>query len=474
MVAAHTLLPPLAQGLRPDLNEHLKPPVFVPETLSGMELLEHFRQTSADMVFVVDEYGAVQGVITERDLLEAITGEFVGADPGEEAWATQRADGSWLMDGLIPIPELKDRLDLKEVPEEDRGRYNTLAGMVMLLLGRLPGTGDSVDWEGWRFEVVDLDGKRVDKLLVQRTGESEEGANMIIDNLHKQMVALDRNLHRNLKIHQPQMDWSVAAGLNAHLRGRRRVRRRLPRVPDPVRARRHRRAGQAAGGADRRARPGAAGEPVPAGSRRGARCTSRRCCAPTPLPSAATGSRTAWRDLPSTSAGPGCRRPRGWRCSTQQGEPGRAAQGDVTEQLEQIELEVQRTREVGRLLVEKDLLREMRFDAELPDGQKLKVDGFLSVDEKQLAQLGDADLLALHRNGVMGLVYAHLVSLGNLRKMVQWRIDAGTPHRPRIRLPRARRRADATARPRCGAARAPRRRRRARRRWRSGRWPSGS
>jgi len=173
-VAAHTLLPPLAQGLRPDLNEHLKPPVFVPETLSGMELLEHFRQTSADMVFVVDEYGAVQGVITERDLLEAITGEFVGVDPGEEAWATQRGDGSWLMDGLIPIPELKDRLALKEVPEEDRGRYNTLAGMVMLLLGRLPITGDSVDWEGWRFEVVDLDGKRVDKLLVQRTGENVE------------------------------------------------------------------------------------------------------------------------------------------------------------------------------------------------------------------------------------------------------------------------------------------------------------
>ena len=174
VVAAHTLLPPLAQGLKPDLNEHLKPPVFVPETLSGMELLEHFRQSSADMVFVVDEYGAVQGVITERDLLEAITGEF-GAVAGEEAWAVRRGDGSWLMDGLIPIPELKDRLDIKEVPEEDRGRYNTLAGMVMLLLGRLPGTGDSVEWEGWRFEVVDLDGKRVDKLLVHRTGEGDEG-----------------------------------------------------------------------------------------------------------------------------------------------------------------------------------------------------------------------------------------------------------------------------------------------------------
>jgi putative hemolysin len=160
VVSAYTLLPTLAQGLKPELSEHLKPPVFVPETLSGMELLEHFRQTSADMVFVVDEYGAVQGVITVRDVLEAITGEFVGIEAGEEAWATQRADGSWLIDGLIPMPELQDRLDLKEVPEEDRGRYNTLAGMVMLLLGLLPATGDSVEWSGWRFEVVDLDGKR--------------------------------------------------------------------------------------------------------------------------------------------------------------------------------------------------------------------------------------------------------------------------------------------------------------------------
>ncbi len=174
VVAAHTLLPPLARGDKPDLAEHLVPPVFVPETLTGMELLESFRQSSADLVFVVDEYGAVQGLITERDLLEAIIGEFaVSAD--EEAWAVRRADGSWLMDGLIPVPELKDRLGLKEVPEEERGRYNTLAGMVMLLLGRLPVTTDTVEWDGWRFEVVDLDGKRVDKLLVTAIADNEEG-----------------------------------------------------------------------------------------------------------------------------------------------------------------------------------------------------------------------------------------------------------------------------------------------------------
>jgi putative hemolysin len=175
VLGAHSLLRPLARGERPQLADHLQPPVFVPETLSGMELLEHFRSSNADLVFVVDEYGAVQGVITERDLLEAITGEF-GTPAAEDSWAVRREDGSWLMDGLIPMPEMKDRLEIKELPEEDRGRYNTLAGMIMLLLGRLPQTTDAVDWDGWRFEVVDLDGKRVDKVLVSRTaspGENE-------------------------------------------------------------------------------------------------------------------------------------------------------------------------------------------------------------------------------------------------------------------------------------------------------------
>jgi putative hemolysin len=173
VLGAHRLLQPLARGERPALAELLQPPVFVPETLSGMELLEHFRVSRADLVFVVDEYGAVQGVISERDLLEAITGEF-GSSTDEDSWAVEREDGGWLMDGLIPVPELKDRLDLKDLPEEDRGRYNTLAGMIMLLLGRLPETADHVEWQGWRFEVVDLDGKRVDKVLVTRTEQPGE------------------------------------------------------------------------------------------------------------------------------------------------------------------------------------------------------------------------------------------------------------------------------------------------------------
>ena len=167
VVTAQGLLKPLAEGRQPVLTEELQAPVFVPETLSGMELLDHFRSHVAQLVFVVDEYGAVQGVITLRDVLEAITGEF-GPESGDDAWAVRREDGSWLMDGLIPVPEIKDRLGLKDLPEEDRGRYNTLAGMIMLLLGRLPRTTDAVEWGDWRFEVVDLDGKRVDKVLVSR------------------------------------------------------------------------------------------------------------------------------------------------------------------------------------------------------------------------------------------------------------------------------------------------------------------
>ena len=170
VMTAQQLLHQLTQHQANSLAEGLLPAVFVPETLSGMELLEHFRGSDTQMVFVVDEYGEVQGVITLRDVLEAITGEFTPTEAGD-AWAIQREDGSWLVDGLIPIPELKDRLEIKSLPDEDRGRYNTLAGLVMLLLGRLPQTTDTVEWDGWRFEVVDMDGKRIDKILASHFQE---------------------------------------------------------------------------------------------------------------------------------------------------------------------------------------------------------------------------------------------------------------------------------------------------------------
>jgi len=149
------------------ISAHVRPAVFVPETLSGMEMLEQFRLQAGRLVFVVDEYGVVQGVLTPRDLLEAITGELqVGAQA--DAWATQREDGSWLLDGVMPLGELKARLDMDDLPGEDRGRYNTLAGLLMSISGRLPLLAERVECQNWTFEVVDLDGRRVDKVLAVR------------------------------------------------------------------------------------------------------------------------------------------------------------------------------------------------------------------------------------------------------------------------------------------------------------------
>lgn len=153
------------------IEPHVQPAAFLPETLSGMELLEQFRLRAARMVLVVDEYGVVQGLMTPRDMLEAITGELqphLQAD----AWAVQREGGSWLLDGLMPVDELRARLDIKELPDENRGRYNTLAGLLMSESGHLPVTAERIECAGWVFEVVDLDGKRIDKVLAWPLGTS--------------------------------------------------------------------------------------------------------------------------------------------------------------------------------------------------------------------------------------------------------------------------------------------------------------
>jgi putative hemolysin len=155
------------------VEPHAQPALFVPETLSGMELLEQFRMQAARIVFVVDEYGVVQGLITPHDLLEAITGELQPAVDAE-AWAQRREDGSWLLDGLMPVSELKARLDIRDLPEEDKGRYNTLAGLLMSLSGHLPRPGERIDCGDWVFEVVDLDGRRIDKVLAQAVPEAAE------------------------------------------------------------------------------------------------------------------------------------------------------------------------------------------------------------------------------------------------------------------------------------------------------------
>ncbi|MGQ3000939.1 MAG: hemolysin family protein [Hydrogenophaga sp.] len=164
-----------SEGHNEPLMQHVLPAVFVPETLSGMELLEQFRERATRMVFVVDEYGVVQGLLTPLDMLEAITGEL-SPRTAVDAWATQREDGAWLVDGAMPVTELKSRLAIDDLPDEDKGRYNTVAGLMQTVAGDLLGRREHVDCAGWRFEVLVLDGRRIDQVLITRLPEPESEA----------------------------------------------------------------------------------------------------------------------------------------------------------------------------------------------------------------------------------------------------------------------------------------------------------
>ena len=169
VVGARQLLREALQGRRPDLAREARAPVYLREDLSGLEVLQAMRNSGTQLAFVVAEYGAVLGIVTLGDVVEAMTGE-IRPRRGEAARAVQRDDGSWLLDGSIPAAELHERLGLRHLPEESEepARYHTLAGMLIVLLGRLPQTADHADWEGWRFEVVDMDERRVDKVLATR------------------------------------------------------------------------------------------------------------------------------------------------------------------------------------------------------------------------------------------------------------------------------------------------------------------
>jgi putative hemolysin len=161
------------------VGELVTPAIFIPETLSGMELLEQFRQQSARVVFVVDEYGVCQGLLTPRDLLEAITGELKPQVAGD-AWATRDAQGSWQLDGLMPVAELKSRLAIEDdLPDEHEGHYNTLAGLLMAVAGHLPAKGETITCAGWRFEVIALEGRRVDRVAARLLSDAESQINLL-------------------------------------------------------------------------------------------------------------------------------------------------------------------------------------------------------------------------------------------------------------------------------------------------------
>jgi len=155
--AKDLLLADLKNGKQ--LKEIIRPPLYVPETAFGSRALEILKEAKREMVLVVDEFGVVQGLLTLADILEEIVGAFEG-----EPQATQRQDGSWLLDGMLQNDEFKEIFNLRRLPDEEE--YETLGGFVMLHMGRIPQAADLFEWNGLRFEVMDMDGKRVDKILV--------------------------------------------------------------------------------------------------------------------------------------------------------------------------------------------------------------------------------------------------------------------------------------------------------------------
>jgi putative hemolysin len=142
------------------LKESLSPAVYVPETTFASRALEIFKEGNKEFLLVIDEFGGVTGLLTINDVLEEIVGDFEIGEPQ----ITQRQDGSWLLDGMLDIDEFKEIFNMKELPNEDD--YETLAGFVMTSLGRIPRATDQFEWQGLRFEVVDMDARRVDKVLV--------------------------------------------------------------------------------------------------------------------------------------------------------------------------------------------------------------------------------------------------------------------------------------------------------------------
>ena len=172
VVSARALLLALLRGEPLDIDAHARAPLFVPESISGRDMLERFREGRTNMAFVVDEYGSLMGLVTLYDLLEGITGQFQ-RDP-QDHWAVQREDGTWLLDGQIPMTDLATHLSFDWPTPEDDDDFETISGLVHWRLGRLPRITDVVEWQGWRFEVVDMDRNRIDKVLASRLARTAD------------------------------------------------------------------------------------------------------------------------------------------------------------------------------------------------------------------------------------------------------------------------------------------------------------
>ncbi|HWT15563.1 MAG TPA: hemolysin family protein [Patescibacteria group bacterium] len=175
VVETKMMVAELASGHTPELFRELQPPLFVPEAAKAMQLLDQMRESEAALAFVVDEYGDIQGMVTMGDLMGAVFGRLAHAIEANEQPIVQRGDGSWLIDGSLPVQDLRELLGLDELPHEVDQEYRTLAGMFMAQFGRIPAVGEHFDFGGFRFEVIDLDGARIDKALVSALPPTETG-----------------------------------------------------------------------------------------------------------------------------------------------------------------------------------------------------------------------------------------------------------------------------------------------------------
>ena len=185
-VPAKGLLSHLLRTNELDLRKTLRQPIYVPETNTVLGLLERFKQAPTHFAIVVDEFGGVEGVVTMNDVLESLVGDLPNS---QHAAANQEIvrleDGAWLLDGRMPIVDFKEALKLIELPAEDRERYDTLAGFLITRLGRLPSVGDTLDWNGFKFEIIKMDRNRLDKVRVaapSSDSEDETGDSLPEDN----------------------------------------------------------------------------------------------------------------------------------------------------------------------------------------------------------------------------------------------------------------------------------------------------
>jgi putative hemolysin len=166
MVSVRNVLATIIEEGTADIRTSVIKPLFIPESATVLKLLEAFKETRVHMALITDEYGSIQGIVTLHDVLEAIVGDVHSLGEPVEIQITPREDGSWLVDGDTPVEKLKDILDIDSFPGEEEGYYRTIAGFIMYILQRIPKTGAHVEYKGWRYEVLDMDGNRIDKVLI--------------------------------------------------------------------------------------------------------------------------------------------------------------------------------------------------------------------------------------------------------------------------------------------------------------------